>query len=36
MTDKEFFLYLMEFHWNFTVYLEKAWEKGTDILYKLT
>ncbi len=37
MTDKDKFVYLMEFHWkDVSVYLEKAWEKRTDILYKQT
>ncbi len=30
MTDKDKFVYLMEFHWKeVSVYLEKAWEKRT-------
>ncbi len=37
MTDKDKFVYLMEIHWKeVSVYLEKAWEKRTDILYKQT
>ncbi len=37
MTDKDKFVYLMEFQWKeVSVYLEKAWEKRTDILYKQT
>ncbi len=37
MIDQDKFVYLMEFHWKeFRVYLEKAWEKRTDILYKQT
>ncbi len=37
MTDQNKFVYLMEFHWKkVSVYLEKAWEKRTNILYKQT
>ncbi len=37
MTDKDKFVYLMEFHWKeVSVYLEKACEKRTDILYQQT
>ncbi len=37
ITDKDKFVYLMEFHWKeLSVYLEKAWEKRTNILYKQT
>ncbi len=39
MTEKDKCVYLMEFHWTeVSIYLEKAWEKRTNIYiskYKL-
>ncbi len=37
MTEQDKFGYLMEFHWKeVSIYLEKAWEKRINILYKQT
>ncbi len=37
MADKDKFVYLMVFHWKeVKVYLEKAWVKRADIIYKQT
>jgi hypothetical protein len=35
MSDRDKFLYLMEFNWKeVSVYLDKAWEKRTNVLFK--
>jgi hypothetical protein len=34
MSDRDKFCYLMEFNWKeVSVYLDKAWEKRTNVLY---